>query len=87
MTITPVQATYFGLPGTLLFALLLLFALGGWSLRNRAVLATVAFGVLVNVTLLALKGLARQKWPEKDPQRQNPPRLQRLGVSRVFCGK
>ncbi|PTL79070.1 hypothetical protein [Vitiosangium sp. GDMCC 1.1324] len=28
--------------------LLLLFAIGGWSLRNRAVLATVAFGVLVN---------------------------------------
>ncbi|ATB45856.1 hypothetical protein [Corallococcus macrosporus] len=28
--------------------LLLLFALGGWSLRNRAVLAAVALGVLVN---------------------------------------
>ncbi|WNG39493.1 hypothetical protein F0U61_41865 [Archangium violaceum] len=28
--------------------LLLLFAIGGWSLRNRAVLATVVFGVLVN---------------------------------------
>jgi len=28
--------------------LLLLFAVGGWSLRNRAVLATVALGVLVN---------------------------------------
>jgi hypothetical protein len=28
--------------------LLLLFAIGGWSLRNRAVLATVALGVLVN---------------------------------------
>lgn len=28
--------------------LLLLFALGGWSLRNRAVMAAVALGVLVN---------------------------------------
>jgi hypothetical protein len=28
--------------------LLLLFAIGGWSLRNRAVLAAVALGVLVN---------------------------------------
>jgi hypothetical protein len=28
--------------------LLLLFAIGGWSLRNRAVLAVAAFGVLVN---------------------------------------
>jgi hypothetical protein len=28
--------------------LLLLFAIGGWSLRNRAVLAVVALGVLVN---------------------------------------
>jgi hypothetical protein len=28
--------------------LLLLFAVGGWSLRNRAVLAVAAFGVLVN---------------------------------------